>query len=74
MLNRIGSAKYSHDEIWTIPYMNYSLAMPDYKVFDLKVTSSGGNIAQVVFNPAPQGTPNPVTISVNDEANRNCSI
>ncbi|MFP8949605.1 hypothetical protein ACGHG0_00010, partial [Francisella tularensis subsp. novicida] len=40
----------------------------------LKVTSSGGNIAQVVFNPAPQGTPNPVTISVNDEANRNCSI
>ncbi|MDE5037907.1 hypothetical protein NAI57_11675, partial [Francisella tularensis subsp. holarctica] len=38
----IGSAKYSHDEIWTIPEMNYSVAMPDYKVFDLKVTSSGG--------------------------------
>ncbi|MFP8949878.1 hypothetical protein, partial [Francisella tularensis] len=43
----IGSAKCSHDEIWTVPYMSYSLAMPDYKVFDLKVTSSGGNIAQV---------------------------
>ncbi|MEY8702433.1 hypothetical protein AB4F11_05435, partial [Francisella philomiragia] len=59
---------------WSSPAMNYSLAMPDYKVFNLKVTSSGGYIAQVVFNPGPQVSPEEVYITVNDEANRNCSI
>ncbi|MBK2095483.1 hypothetical protein IB680_07310 [Francisella philomiragia] len=63
-----------HVGSWESPSMIYSLAMPDYKVFDLKVTSSGADMAQVIFNPGPQVDPEQVNVTVNDEANRNCSI